>query len=348
MVRLIRSLAVAVAATLLWSGAAMAQACGTVTTCPTASMPLSGSELLYLVQGGVSKKITTGSIFGASQPANSIALSSLVNQPASTILANPAGSTGPVGAYGIGSTLVFDGSPKVLDLASGAAAANLGYTTGLVAGTNITLTGAWPNQTIAAGGSGSGWHDNRAGGITCRTTTGSGVAQAVESPQNSRRADTADRDRGTSDLQFDVVHLAGALDGFGGIGLDGGGAFLCLADLFGGGRGSHAGGVLGAEFGVVLGQPHEIGTDGQRHGKRAEGVLVQQHREEEGRHQAAGGGLDAASISLCLAIVSSFRAPDAVPPCQYLSTAAKPFVRAPSMTSATSRAPSGIALVRIE
>lgn len=42
----------------------MAQACGTVTTCPTASMPLSGSELLYLVQGGVSKKITVGSIFG--------------------------------------------------------------------------------------------------------------------------------------------------------------------------------------------------------------------------------------------------------------------------------------------
>ena len=92
MVRLIRSLAVAVAAALLWSGAAMAQACGTVTTCPTASTPLSGSELLYLVQGGVSKKITVGSIFGTSQPANSIALSSLVNQPASTILANPTGT----------------------------------------------------------------------------------------------------------------------------------------------------------------------------------------------------------------------------------------------------------------
>ena len=153
MVRLIRSLAVAVAATLLWSGAAMAQACGTVTTCPTASTPLSGSELLYLVQGGVSKKITVGSIFGASQPANSIALSSLVNQPASTILANPAGSTGPVGAYGIGSTLVFDGSPKVLDLASGAAVSNIGFTPLNAAATTLPASFLASSLTSAAGGS---------------------------------------------------------------------------------------------------------------------------------------------------------------------------------------------------
>lgn len=48
---------------LLAPSAAYAQAptCGLLSTCPVASVPLSGTELLYLVQGGVSKKITVNS-----------------------------------------------------------------------------------------------------------------------------------------------------------------------------------------------------------------------------------------------------------------------------------------------
>ena len=59
--------ALLVALLLLSSGSAFAQQCGLLSTCPSASTPLSGSELLYIVQGGVSKKITTG-LFLANLP----------------------------------------------------------------------------------------------------------------------------------------------------------------------------------------------------------------------------------------------------------------------------------------
>jgi len=50
-------LKIALVAVLIASPAA-AQQCGTLTTCPQVSTPLAGSELLYVVQGGVSKKMT--------------------------------------------------------------------------------------------------------------------------------------------------------------------------------------------------------------------------------------------------------------------------------------------------
>jgi len=43
---------------LLVASPAAAQQCGTLTTCPPVSTPLAGTELLYTVQGGVSKKMT--------------------------------------------------------------------------------------------------------------------------------------------------------------------------------------------------------------------------------------------------------------------------------------------------
>jgi parallel beta-helix repeat protein len=43
---------------LLVASPAAAQQCGTLTTCPPVSTPLAGTELLYMVQGGVSKKMT--------------------------------------------------------------------------------------------------------------------------------------------------------------------------------------------------------------------------------------------------------------------------------------------------
>ena len=42
---------------------------GTVTDMPYASTPLGGSELLYIVQGGVSKKISSGTFIFGSLPA---------------------------------------------------------------------------------------------------------------------------------------------------------------------------------------------------------------------------------------------------------------------------------------
>ena len=47
----------------------------------------------------------------------------------------------------------FTGS---VTLPAGTAATNLGLTTGLIAGANVTLTGTWPNQTISSTGGGGG------------------------------------------------------------------------------------------------------------------------------------------------------------------------------------------------
>lgn len=47
---------------------AAAQQCGTLITCPPASTPLAGTELLYVVQGGVSKKMTVTQLGGAIAP----------------------------------------------------------------------------------------------------------------------------------------------------------------------------------------------------------------------------------------------------------------------------------------
>jgi hypothetical protein len=54
-------------AALLASPAA-AQQCGMLTTCPPVSTPLAGTELLYVVQGGVSKKMTTAQLGAAISP----------------------------------------------------------------------------------------------------------------------------------------------------------------------------------------------------------------------------------------------------------------------------------------
>jgi hypothetical protein len=50
---------------LLLSGSVKAQtSCGVLSQCPYASTPLNGGELLYIVQGGLSKKITTSDFAG--------------------------------------------------------------------------------------------------------------------------------------------------------------------------------------------------------------------------------------------------------------------------------------------
>lgn len=56
------SKAFAIALSLFCGGPALAQQAGTVTSMPFASTPLNGSELIYLVQNGVSSKITIGNL----------------------------------------------------------------------------------------------------------------------------------------------------------------------------------------------------------------------------------------------------------------------------------------------
>ena len=65
-------LKLALIVTLLASPAA-AQQCGTLTTCPPVSTPLGGTELLYTVQGGVSKKMTVTQLGAAIGPEVSLA-----------------------------------------------------------------------------------------------------------------------------------------------------------------------------------------------------------------------------------------------------------------------------------
>jgi hypothetical protein len=54
--------------------AAHAQVCGTVSSCPPASTPLSGAELVYLVQGGVSKQTTVNAIVQKAQGSGPISI----------------------------------------------------------------------------------------------------------------------------------------------------------------------------------------------------------------------------------------------------------------------------------
>lgn len=69
---------------LLFPVGAQAQPqCGTVSTCPYASTPLSGAELLYMVQNGVSKKIQ----------ASTLLINGLSGGP-NTVLANPTAVSG--------------------------------------------------------------------------------------------------------------------------------------------------------------------------------------------------------------------------------------------------------------
>lgn len=57
------------------------QQCGTVTTCPQASTPYSGAEIIYMVQGGVSKRAAVGSFASPWSSVNSVAFINLNPAP---------------------------------------------------------------------------------------------------------------------------------------------------------------------------------------------------------------------------------------------------------------------------
>lgn len=98
---------------------------------PAASTPLAGTEEIPLVQSSTTKKITVSNLLTSANLGTPTAVN-LTN--ATNVPVNQATGVLPVANGGTGTS-----SPA------------------LVAGTNVTISGAWPNQTInATGGSGGG------------------------------------------------------------------------------------------------------------------------------------------------------------------------------------------------
>jgi len=97
---------------------------------PAASTPLAGTEEIPLVQSSTTKKITVSNLLTSAN----------LGTPTAVNLANA-------------TNVPVDEAIGVLPVANGG---NGTATPSLVAGTNVTVTGTWPNQTINATASGSG------------------------------------------------------------------------------------------------------------------------------------------------------------------------------------------------
>jgi hypothetical protein len=111
----------------------------TVATMAAAST-LDGTELYYGVQGGADKKVT-GAQIKTLVSASPTLVTPALGTPASGVMTNVTGLPLTTGVTG------------TLPVANG----GTGTTTpGLVAGTNVTVTGTWPNQTVNASGGGGG------------------------------------------------------------------------------------------------------------------------------------------------------------------------------------------------
>jgi hypothetical protein len=78
---MVRLRACAAFAALLLASAAQAQQCGLVSQCPVVSTPTSGAELLYIIQGGVSKQITLATLFTVGIPAGATFTNNIFDNP---------------------------------------------------------------------------------------------------------------------------------------------------------------------------------------------------------------------------------------------------------------------------
>lgn len=95
-------------ALVLLSGPAAAQQfqCGAVTTCPTASVPFSGNELIYIVQGGISKQTTLGAIVGGTSMPLVVGSSPVLSGTSGEILYDNGGVLGQLPTTGSGSVVL--------------------------------------------------------------------------------------------------------------------------------------------------------------------------------------------------------------------------------------------------
>jgi hypothetical protein len=128
---------------------------------PSATTPLGGTEVLPIVQGTTTKKVSVAGLF-----TSPVMVTPTLGTPASGTATNLTGLPLTTGVTGI------------LPVANGG---NGTATPSLVAGSNVTITGTWPNQTIAStGGGGGGVTSFSAGttGLTPATATTGAVTLA--------------------------------------------------------------------------------------------------------------------------------------------------------------------------
>ena len=121
---------------------------------PAATTPLAGSEQIPLVQSGATKQVTVNGLFTSANLGTPSAIS-LTN--ATNVPVDQATGVLPVNHGGTGTT-----------------------TPSIVAGTNVTVTGTWPNQTI----------NSTAGSVTGVTATAPVVSSGGTTPDISMAAAT--------------------------------------------------------------------------------------------------------------------------------------------------------------
>lgn len=176
---------------------------------PAATTPLAGTEEVPLVQSGTTKKVTVANLRGTSSGVTAVTgtapvvssggTTPAISMPAATGSVDgyltatnwttfnnkqPAGSYltpgGALGTPSSGTATNLTGLPLTTGVTGLLPVTNGGTGTSspaLVAGTNVTITGTWPNQTInSSGGGGSGTVTNVATGTGLTggpiTTTG--------------------------------------------------------------------------------------------------------------------------------------------------------------------------------
>ena len=122
---------------------------------PAATTPLAGTEQIPLVQGTTTKQVTVDGLFTSANLGTPSAIS-LTN--ATNVPVDQATGVLPVNHGGTGTT-----------------------TPSIVAGTNVTVTGTWPNQTI----------NSTAGSVTGVTATSPVVSSGGSAPNISMAAASA-------------------------------------------------------------------------------------------------------------------------------------------------------------
>ena len=126
-----------------------------ISALPSATTPLAGTEQIPLVQGTTTKKVTVDGLFTSANLGTPSAIS-LTN--ATNVPVDQATGVLPVNHGGTGTT-----------------------TPALVAGTNVTISGTWPNQTI----------NSVAGAVTGVTATAPVVSSGGTAPDISMAAASA-------------------------------------------------------------------------------------------------------------------------------------------------------------
>jgi len=164
---------------------------------PAATTPLAGTEVLPLVQGTTTAKVTVAqlratsvtAVTGTAPVVSSGGLTPAISMAAASTSANgyltstdwntfngKYSTGGALGTPSSGTATNLTGLPLTTGVTGVLPVANGGNgtaTPALVAGTNVTITGTWPNQTIASTGGGGGVTSFSAGttGLTPATAS---------------------------------------------------------------------------------------------------------------------------------------------------------------------------------